>query len=78
VFGVTKAFLPLLTDQAKVGRIILLGSYFGSILGAMELSRYLFYYEASKLCQSLRKQEIGVTLLKPGNIIQTDMNSAGE
>jgi NAD(P)-dependent dehydrogenase (short-subunit alcohol dehydrogenase family) len=84
VFRVTKAFLPLLAKQAKVGRIILLGSYFGSVSGAMELSH--LYYEASKfamegfadgLRRSLRKQEIGVTLLKPGNI-QTDMNSVGE
>jgi NAD(P)-dependent dehydrogenase (short-subunit alcohol dehydrogenase family) len=85
VFRVTKAFLPLLTNQAKgVGRIILLGSYFGSVSGALELSH--LYYEASKfamegfadgLRRSLRKQEIGVTLLKPGNI-QTDMNKVGE
>jgi NAD(P)-dependent dehydrogenase (short-subunit alcohol dehydrogenase family) len=84
VLRVTKAFLPLLTKEAKVGRIILLGSYFGSVSGAMNLSH--LYYEASKfamegfadgLRRSLRKQEIGVTLLKPGNI-QTDMNSVGE
>jgi hypothetical protein len=32
---VANAFLPLLTKQAKVGCIILLGSYFGSVLGAI-------------------------------------------
>lgn len=86
-FRVTKAFLPLLSKER--GRIILIGSYFGTIAGALGLAHVA--YEASKfaleaLADGLRRglkgdsdyAKIKVSLIKPGNI-QTDMNEyAGE
>jgi NAD(P)-dependent dehydrogenase (short-subunit alcohol dehydrogenase family) len=96
-FRVTKAFTPLLTapdDQrsttrSTTRRVILIGSYFGTIAGALGLPHLA--YEASKfaleaLADGLRRgfrkdddySHIGVSLIKPGNI-QTDMNKfAGE
>jgi len=85
-FRVTKAFLPLL-QKGKKGEasIVLVGSFFGSIAGALNLSHLA--YESSKfalegltdgLRRGLKKEHITVTLIKPGNI-QTDMNKmAGE
>mmetsp|Transcript_48159 Transcript_48159/g.116892 ORF Transcript_48159/g.116892 Transcript_48159/m.116892 type:complete len:333 (+) Transcript_48159:227-1225(+) len=84
---VTKAFLPLVDKQS--GRIVLVGSYFGTIAGALGLAHCA--YEASKfaveaLADNLRRglkgddelNQIQVSLIKPGNII-TDMNKlAGE
>ena len=81
VARVSRAFLPLLVDG---GRIINIGSYFGSIAGQAGLCHA--YYESSKFAleglsdnmrRSLRKKGIHVSLIKPGNII-TDMNSFGE
>ncbi|KAG7337596.1 short chain dehydrogenase/reductase family oxidoreductase [Nitzschia inconspicua] len=86
-FRVTKAFLPLVSKEN--GRIILIGSYFGTIAGALGLPHLA--YEASKfaleaLADGLRRglkgdsdcKKIKVSLIKPGNI-QTDMNQfAGE
>ena len=81
VARVTRAFLPLL---AEGGRIVNIGSYFGSIAGQAGLCHA--YYESSKFAleglsdnmrRSLRKKGIDVSLIKPGNII-TDMNSFGE
>lgn len=84
---VTRAFLPLLSDE---GRIVLLGSYFGSIAGKVGLRQAA--YEASKfavegLSDTLRrallrkngddKRNIQVSNIKPGNI-STDMNAYGE
>lgn len=86
-FRVTKAFLPLLnTDR---GRIVLVGSFFGTIAGALGLAHLA--YECSKfalegladgLRRGIQKDEdygkIHVSLIKPG-MIQTDMNQlAGE
>uniref|UniRef100_A0A7S4RAW2 Uncharacterized protein n=2 Tax=Ditylum brightwellii TaxID=49249 RepID=A0A7S4RAW2_9STRA len=74
---VTKACLPYL---AKEGRIVNIGSYFGSAAGMVRLD--LCYYEASKFAlegmtdnmrRSLRRKGIKVALVKPGNIL-TDMN----
>mmetsp|Transcript_8108 Transcript_8108/g.11590 ORF Transcript_8108/g.11590 Transcript_8108/m.11590 type:complete len:226 (+) Transcript_8108:514-1191(+) len=74
---VTKACLPYL---AKEGRIVNIGSYFGSAAGMVRLD--LCYYEASKFAlegmtdnmrRSLRRKGIKVVLVKPGNIL-TDMN----
>jgi len=85
-FRVTKAFLPLL-QKGKKGEasIVLVGSFFGSIAGALNLSHLA--YESSKfaiegladgLRRGLKKEHITVSLIKPGNI-QTDMNkTAGE
>jgi len=85
-FRVTKAFLPLL-QKGKNGEasIVLVGSFFGSIAGALNLSHLA--YESSKfalegladgLRRGLKKEHITVTLIKPGNI-QTEMNKmAGE
>ena len=81
VARVSRAFLPLLSDGA---RIINIGSYFGSIAGQAGLCHA--YYESSKFAleglsdnmrRSLRKKGIHVSLIKPGNII-TDMNGFGE
>jgi NAD(P)-dependent dehydrogenase (short-subunit alcohol dehydrogenase family) len=78
-FRVTRSFLPLLKKEN--GRVILIGSYFGSISGALGLSH--LYYESSKfavegfadgLRRSLAEEGIAVSLIKPGNIA-TDMNS---
>lgn len=78
---VTKACLPLL---AKEGTIVNVGSYFGSIAGAIGLDHC--YYEASKFAlegmsdnmrRSLKKEGVRVALVKPGNI-STDMNNVGE
>ena len=79
VIRTTRAFLPLLTEN---GRIINIGSYFGSIAGKTGLGHAS--YEASKFAleglsdnmrRSLRTdRNIKVCLIKPGNI-QTDMNS---
>jgi len=87
-FRVTKAFMPLLQKGGKKGdsSIVLVGSFFGSIAGALNLSHLA--YESSKfalegLADGLRrglskKEGISVSLVKPGNI-QTDMNKlAGE
>lgn len=80
---VTKACLPLLAKDG--GRVINIGSYFGSISGKLKLDHC--YYEASKFALegmtnnmriSLKNEGIKVVLIKPGNI-QTNMNkSAGE
>ena len=81
VARVSRAFLPLLSEG---GRIINIGSYFGSIAGQAGLCHA--YYESSKFAleglsdnmrRSLRKKGIHVSLIKPGNII-TDMNGFGE
>eukprot|EP01083_Nonionella_stella_P044650 120189_1 len=78
---VTKACIPLL---AKGGRIVNIGSYFGSIAGKVGLDQ--IYYEASKFAlegmtdnmrRALKKEGMKVALIKPGNI-STDMNSYGE
>ena len=95
----THAFLPLLADfkgdseedsikesTGHFGRIVLIGSYFGSVAGAIGLPHV--YYETSKhalegLTDGLRrglvqkKSKITVSLIKPGNI-KTDMNDYGE
>jgi len=82
VARVTRAFQPLLTNTN--GRIVTIGSYFGTIAGGIGLSHS--YYESSKfalegfsdgLRRSLKKQGIAVSLIKPGNI-DTDMNTVGE
>lgn len=82
-FRVTRAFMPILKKEK--GRIVLIGSYFGSIAGAVGL--YHLAYESSKfalegladgLRRGLKKEGIKVSLIKPGNI-ETDMNEvAGE
>merc|ERR1712232_1158667 len=63
------------------GRIVNIGSYFGSIAGAVGLNHC--YYEASKFAlegmtdnmrRSLKKEGILVSIVKPGNIM-TDMNA---
>ncbi|MGK3738545.1 MAG: NAD(P)-dependent dehydrogenase (short-subunit alcohol dehydrogenase family) [Bacillariaceae sp.] len=82
-FRVTRAFMPLL--KKGDASIVLIGSYFGSIAGAINLSHLA--YESSKFAlegladgmrRSLKKEGIRVSLIKPGNI-QTDMNElAGE
>jgi NAD(P)-dependent dehydrogenase (short-subunit alcohol dehydrogenase family) len=77
VVRVTKAFLPLLSNG---GRIVHIGSYFGSISGKAGLNH--LYYESSKFAleglsdgmrRSLKAEGISVSLIKPGNI-QTEMN----
>lgn len=87
IMRVTKAFLPLLDRQR--GRIVLVGSYFGTVAGGVGLAHCA--YEASKfaveaLADNFRRgvkgdddgNKIQVSLIKPGNII-TDMNTiAGE
>jgi NAD(P)-dependent dehydrogenase (short-subunit alcohol dehydrogenase family) len=83
-FRVTRAFLPLLTRDGR-SRVVLVGSYFGTIAGALglphlayETSKFALEGLADGLRRSLRTEKIGVSLIKPGNI-QTDMNSeAGE
>ena len=81
VARVTRAFLRLIPSG---GRIVNIGSYFGSIAGQAGLCHA--YYECSKYAleglsdnmrRSLRKNGIHVSLVKPGNI-STDMNSFGE
>lgn len=81
VARVTRAFLPLLSE-GEGGRVVNIGSYFGSIAGKAGLSHA--YYEASKFAleglsdnfrRSLRGRGISVSLIKPGNIV-TDMNKA--
>lgn len=76
---VTKACMPLLADN---GRILNIGSYFGSIAGQIGLDHC--YYETSKFAlegmtanmrRTLKKEGIKVVLIKPGNIA-TDMNSS--
>lgn len=86
VIRITKAFLPLLDKEW--GRIIFMGSYFGTIAGALGMAHCA--YEASKfaleaVADNLRRglkgdddgNSIQVSLIKPGNII-SDMNPAGE
>lgn len=84
VFGVVRTartFLPLLREGAG-GRLILIGSYFGTIAGALGAAH--LYYEMSKfalegLADGLRRDEakraagVKVCLVKPGNIF-TAMN----
>lgn len=81
VVRVTRAFLPLLLTSTNGGRIINIGSYFGSVAGKGGLAHAA--YEASKFAlegltdnmrRSLQAQNIHVSLIKPGNI-QTDMNT---
>ena len=81
VARVTRAFLRLIPSG---GRIVNIGSYFGSIAGQAGLCHA--YYECSKYAlegfsdnmrRSLRTNGIHVSLVKPGNI-STDMNSFGE
>mmetsp|Transcript_19961 Transcript_19961/g.43275 ORF Transcript_19961/g.43275 Transcript_19961/m.43275 type:complete len:711 (+) Transcript_19961:2-2134(+) len=78
---VTKACLPFLAQSGK-GRVVNIGSYFGSVAGATGLGHC--YYEASKFAlegmtdnmrRSLKKEGILVALVKPGNIT-TEMNKA--
>ena len=96
----THTFLPLLNDSGSNndgdsrsgnvevvdGRIIMIGSYFGSLSGAIGLPHV--YYETSKralegftdgLRRGLAKKgsKVSVSLIKPGNI-NTDMNDYGE
>jgi len=86
VLGVVRTarlFLPGL--RAAGGRLVIIGSYFGSMSGAMGLSH--IYYESTKfacegladgLRRSLRREGVSVSLVKPGNI-STGMNTkAGE
>lgn len=77
VARVTKACIPLL---AHGGRVINIGSYFGSIAGQLGLDHC--YYETSKFAlegmttnmrRSLKKDGMFAVLVKPGNI-QTEMN----
>eukprot|EP00591_Stephanopyxis_turris_P004405 CAMPEP_0195523182 /NCGR_PEP_ID=MMETSP0794_2-20130614/22073_1 /TAXON_ID=515487 /ORGANISM="Stephanopyxis turris, Strain CCMP 815" /LENGTH=316 /DNA_ID=CAMNT_0040653103 /DNA_START=20 /DNA_END=970 /DNA_ORIENTATION=+ len=92
VFRTIRAFLPLLRESESGGRILIIGSYFGSIAGALGLPHLA--YEASKhalegIADGMRrsfqveqkqnqKNLIGVSLIKPGNI-KTAMNpAAGE
>jgi NAD(P)-dependent dehydrogenase (short-subunit alcohol dehydrogenase family) len=85
VARVTRAFQPLLVKEKGQGRIVLIGSYFGTISGGLGLSH--LYYESTKfalealsdgLRRGLKKEGIAVSLIKPGNI-DTDMNRhAGE
>uniref|UniRef100_A0A7S4ATN8 Uncharacterized protein n=1 Tax=Pseudo-nitzschia australis TaxID=44445 RepID=A0A7S4ATN8_9STRA len=81
-FRVTRAFLPILTKEK--GRVILVGSYFGTLAGAIDLPHLA--YESSKhalegladgLRRGLKKEGIRVSLIKPGNI-DTDMNPLGD
>ena len=76
-----RAFLPLLRESGA-GRLVLIGSYFGSIAGALGAGH--LYYEASKhavegMADNLRRSEaahgagVRVSLVKPGNIV-TGMN----
>ena len=76
-----RAFLPLLRESGA-GRLVLIGSYFGSIAGALGAGH--LYYEASKhavegMADNLRRSEaahgagVCVSLVKPGNIV-TGMN----
>jgi NAD(P)-dependent dehydrogenase (short-subunit alcohol dehydrogenase family) len=85
VARVTRSFQPLLAKEKGRGRIVLIGSYFGTISGGLGLSH--LYYESTKfalealsdgLRRGLKKEGIAVSLVKPGNI-DTDMNRhAGE
>lgn len=79
---VTKAVLPLL---ATGGRIINVGSYFGSVAGRLRGLEHC-YYESSKYAVegmtnnmrvALAKEGTKVVLIKPGNI-KTEMNGVGE
>ena len=76
-----RAFLPLLRESGA-GRLVLIGSYFGSIAGALGAGH--LYYEASKhavegMADNLRRSEaangagVRVSLVKPANIV-TGMN----
>lgn len=76
-----RAFLPMLREAGGAGRLIIIGSYFGTIAGAIGEGHA--YYEASKfavegLCDNLRRSEakrgVAVSLVKPGNI-STAMNA---
>ena len=76
VLRVTRAFLPLLVES---GRIVNMGSYFGSIAGktglghaAYEASKFALEGVSDNMRRSLTRQH--VSLIKPGNI-QTDMNA---
>ena len=78
VVRVTRAFLPLLTTN---GRIVNIGSYFGSVAGkgglghaAYEASKFALEGLSDNMRRSLKAQNINVSLIKPGNI-QTDMNT---
>eukprot|EP00536_Pseudo-nitzschia_multiseries_P014340 jgi/Psemu1/214397/e_gw1.688.5.1 len=81
-FRVTRSFLPLLTKEK--GRVILVGSYFGTLAGPLGLPHLA--YESSKhalegladgLRRGLKDEGIQVSLIKPGNI-DTDMNPLGD
>ena len=81
-FRVTRSFLPILAKEK--GRVILIGSYFGTLAGPIGLSHVA--YESSKhalegladgLRRGLKKEGIRVSLIKPGNI-DTDMNPLGD
>lgn len=74
-----RAFLPLLRESGE-GRLLIVGSYFGSMAGSLGSGH--LYYEASKhalegLSDGLRRAEarrgVKVSLVKPGNI-STNMN----
>lgn len=80
-FRVTKTFLPILSNEK--GRVVIIGSYFGTIGGALGLPHLA--YESSKfalegladgLRRGLKNEGIKVSLVKPGNI-KTDMNKVG-
>jgi NAD(P)-dependent dehydrogenase (short-subunit alcohol dehydrogenase family) len=73
VFRVTRAFMPLLNKQR--GRIIIIGSFFGTIAGSLRLPHLA--YESSKfalegladgLRRGLKNEGIQVSLVKPGMI----------
>jgi len=79
----THLFLPLLKQDR--GRVVLVGSYFGTIAGALKLNHA--YYEASKFAiegladsmrRGLRAENVAVSLIKPGNIATGMNHAAGE
>ena len=83
VWRTVTTFLPLLHESRR-GRIMLVGSYFGSIAGnfklrqvAYETSKFALEGMAAAMRRGFAPQGIGVSLLKPGNI-KTAMNPGAE
>ena len=83
VWRTVTTFLPLLHESRR-GRIMLVGSYFGSIAGpfklrqvAYETSKFALEGMAAGMRRGFAPQGIGVSLLKPGNI-KTAMNPGAE
>ena len=83
VWRTVTTFQPLLHESRR-GRIMLVGSYFGSIAGpfklrqaAYETSKFALEGMAVAMRRGFAPQGIGVSLLKPGNI-RTAMNPGAE